>query len=77
MSLSKTLRQIGFYAGMILIVLVLYVLSVGPALWLTDNSPSVVQRTVYAIYTPLWMLQDTEVDNGLLYWYLSQWLLYP
>lgn len=74
-AMRDALRQIGFYAGMILIVLALYVLSAGPVMRLhCDTTIPWLQRGIDVVYFPVKWLAHSGVDGGFLGWYVNLWM---
>jgi hypothetical protein len=72
--MNKAVRQIGFYAGMLLIVSALYVLSIGPATRVWNISPFPQVRTAIEVaYYPLLLLQISGADGGFMSWYVQLW----
>jgi hypothetical protein len=60
----------------IAISLVMYVLSVGPAMWLNNRGrlPSSILDSALLIYAPLdWLAHHSEVANRILFWYAGFW----
>ncbi len=61
---------VAFYATVMLVVVLSYVASFGPACWITSRA-NVGNRVVSVVYRPLLMLADTGIAgvDGALLWY--------
>lgn len=62
-------------AGVVML-LVLYVLSTGPVVWLSSNGhlPEEVERVLVFLYIPLeWLQVNSVTANDLLNWYWAFW----
>jgi len=63
----------------VVIVLVLYVLSIGPAAWIQYNSvptrfETIYSKTIVFVYTPvIWLSHQSEFLWNLYRWYLGLW----
>ena len=69
-----TKQQIAFYGSMILFLLMLYVLSVGPAVRIhrAVKIPAVTQ-VMDVVYRPLGLLAGSGADCGFVRWYIELW----
>jgi hypothetical protein len=58
------------------ISLLMYVLSVGPVMWLNNRGrlPSAMHECAVLIYAPLdWLVHNSETANRVLFWYAAFW----
>lgn len=61
------------------LLLVLYALSIGPAVWITANVPlqysTTAIKTIEYVYAPLgWLIEQSETINDLYFQYVSLWV---
>ena len=59
-------------AGGVLLLPVIYLLSIGPAVWLSDRG-LVSDRVEFAYYPLIWLAERTEWFVASLRWYIELW----
>ena len=68
--------SMAFWATMVLVAVVAYLLSTGPAIWLDSRSllPAWAQEFVRAFYYPIELLgEDSDAVLNLYMWYTDYW----
>ena len=79
MSGERKKPGVAFWATVVLVVVlvVAYPLSIGPACWLADRDmlPELADKPIEIFYSPLmWIVRDSETAGTIYVWYVGLWV---